>query len=132
MKGMKAMILYRIEHAVTNVGPYWGANSTNDSRQRDMGLAHTDDQHPSFSRDIDDWKVIGSRYEYNCCFSTVQQLVDWFDQIWLEVMHNNGYVVKVFEIDDTLVIESKYQSFFKRDQATVINTVNCLDVLDLV
>lgn len=127
------MIIYRIEHKTSDVGPYWGANSvTNDLRQQDMGIAHTDEQHPSMSRDIDDSKVIGSRYDYNCGFNSVQQLVDWFDQIWLEIMQNNDYVVKVFDIDDQYVIEGKYQTFFRRNDAVYVSCVNPMDVLSLV
>lgn len=113
------MYIYRIEHKDTERGPYNSETSfQNDPRLYRIGLAHTDDDHPSMWIDCTYvYKNGHSHSDYYCGFSTIDQMVQWFDQ-WFDALHNNGFKLVMYRIAKNYTIAGKRQTIFVKERVT--------------
>lgn len=123
------MLIYRIEHSATNVGPYNSSTPFVNTAQYDMGWSHTNDTHPSMWRDI--IKPRSNRVKhrsYYCGFSDIDRMLTWFDG-WFDVLRDNGFHIAIYSANN--VLDGQYQTVFVKRSAKRIATVS-LNNLDLL
>ena len=102
------MKVYRVEHYRTRIGPYrhWGRLRLKIDKAHGYGERDRD-THPTPSEELGDafWKWRGSKLykdkPFKCGFSSTPQLKLWFKG-WLKKLHNNGFVIRVYEAEDYL------------------------------
>ena len=112
------MLVYRIEHKDNNIGPYWNDDSykRNNPAIREMGIKHTNDNHPSMWNDCNQYKIKDVE-AYHCAFISLNQLSVWFEG-WLQIIHDNDYIIATYETDDYRI--GTYQVVFNKSSATRI------------
>lgn len=82
------MIIYRIEHEETGIGPYIATGLSDEVS--DMGWAHEDDDiHPTPNFDIGIEREI--RDGERCGFSSLEQLHNWFTFEELDMLMMEGF-----------------------------------------
>lgn len=113
------MYIYRIEHKVTGTGPYNAeTHFNNDPRLYDIGYAHSNDDHPSMWTDCEHTYKNGYCYlDYYCGFSTIDQMIQWFDQ-WFDALHNNGFKLVRYRIAKQYTIAGNKQTVFVKERAS--------------
>lgn len=96
-----------------------------------MGGAHTDDDHPSVSVEFPDVYT----KEFACGFDSLEQYERWFTCRWRALMHDLGFVLRVFELDSADVQVGDTQSIARISAiqaATESAEIISLEVDDLV
>lgn len=112
------MLVYRVEHKRTKLGPYSGQH-----RMHGMGYAHCDEKHPSPWEDtIPVRRFIDRHNEVVHGFDSLSKLHEWFDG-WANKMANKGFVVRVYEVPLGSYRRGK-QVLFLRDKATWVKTLS--------
>jgi len=64
------------------------------------------------------------REDYAFGFDSMKKLNRWFCKTNRKELHNHNYVIKVFDVDKQHAYSSKFQSIFKRDEATLVETID--------
>jgi hypothetical protein len=126
------MYVYRIEHPNTGDGPYGESLDDiklQDRRLLDMGCQHCDRNHPGMWEEFSKTGIDSPR-NYYCGFDTIENLKDWFDT-WLEILHNNGFELRIYSISKMDCMIGKYQSIFIKSVATLVDSMPIQDIIDL-
>ena len=118
------MIVYRIAKEVPNrpeafpVGPYqWVDENLNYPPGIDkMGDAHRDRSHP----------LPGSEGHWMsftdvCGFTDEFRLLLWFDG-FLDMLHENGFLIYEYDVPEWHVVDLTYQSVFSRVSAVLVRS----------
>lgn len=129
------MYFYRIEHGKYNTGPYHleniPINEVIHSEQYQLGRVHSDDAHPGMWYDC---KLTNNQYaamDYYCGFISFEKLIQWFSSEWMQIMHDNGFVLKIYEVKDDCVINGKAQDVFVRSEATIVDIISLQEAVQL-
>jgi hypothetical protein len=126
------VLIFRIE-TDEGKGPYqrgWCMRTIAECRrhpvpQDDSGLA-------------DFWKHCGDKDSMFFGFGTTAQMRAWFYQdSWLKTLHEEGYQLSTYEIDDEPDVHGyvhacigNTQAVFRRDRAKLIDTAQLIDLID--
>lgn len=93
--GMEKITVYRLEHAVTQTGPY----QTEGTLASRMSEAHVDDPlRPTTGNDGLGWWIDWDDEESEAVFgcATLDGLLTWFDG-WEKELHEAGYCISVYQ-----------------------------------
>ena len=114
------MFVYRVEHKITNKGPY--VRNTDSYTRKMMDDHNSSNNHPSVIVDCFNDSILkfyGQGTDYYCGFESVEQLIDWFDEYMIG-LQKIGFIVRVFDVDYCDVIFGKKQLVFKRENFTPV------------
>lgn len=87
-------------------------------------------RHPTPDRDIPEWDDLyesGESHYYFCGFSSIDQLLNWFDSEKIRIeMKRLGAVLQIYEIEETKnsVFHGKMQIVFLKARARLIKTTD--------
>jgi hypothetical protein len=119
------MLVYRIEHRITGLGPYWGAKVKGLLTYRHACAQHRPT--PIVDSKIGNvWNRLDydEQESYKFGFDSIKKLDKWFCLSNQKELHNYGYVVKVYEVDEKHTCTSKYQTIFIFDKANFKETLS--------
>lgn len=124
------MYIYRIEHTIVGCGPYnLETNIPNPDSLYTAKSKYSHMDQPSMWNDCsyNDIHSKYSRYDYFCSFSSIEQLIHWFDG-WFEALDENCFHLAIYSIDCEYVIEGTYQTLFIKNNATKCDSMSLLDI----
>lgn len=82
------MLVYRVEHKQTGIGPYHNKTSS----LYKMKKAHSDEEHPSWWIDL-----IAVNVNYYAGFSNPNELISWFSGFFSD-LKKEGFHVAIYEV----------------------------------
>lgn len=113
------MRIFRIEHPGNGRGPY--KQTTEDVVRDEYGtsinIAHSDCSHPNPRADFGHWIM---SYE-QCAFDSIEKLLVWFDEQWIDILHDAGYMLCEYEVPDLCVRVGNFQVVYDADKARLIH-----------
>lgn len=123
------MRVYRIEHSVSKKGCY-----THSSSHELTDCMWSDGYYfarpgPNREPEFSDTPWRTSAYiEYFFGFASIEQFQRWFDtQKIIGLLHREGFIMRVFDCDDTDVIVSQWQAAFRIQNAKEVEKMT-LDI----
>lgn len=134
------MLVYRIEHPLTRVGPYSSLRflSFDEVGEKDyLRLYQVGYNLEYYHRDTKNHPVMLDDLRYKlgyffnprnisnlvCGFIGLDQMVEWFDWI-LDDIFNAGYELFVYSAEDVIIGESNKQCFFDQTKAELVGQYN--------
>lgn len=124
------MLVYRIEHSVSRIGPYHCA-LPHDYPNRNMAVAVSNltdalqaahstlaavTTHPTMYADV----LVRTDEDLYCGFTSIAQLLEWFDGFMAD-LHSAGYIVCVYESEH--VFHGSRQVAFDRARSSLVRTI---------
>lgn len=122
------MLLYRVEHPESKLGPYVHGSRSN--KISEMVYQHNDDpdNHPSPRNDIGRFlREDGSDHE-RCAFTSRDQLVEWFGE-WLPALAEDGFHCVKMQVNTAHVIVGSKQAIYVANKAIPISAISLKELL---
>lgn len=132
------MLVWRIQCSATGDGPYIKGYRQHNLPRRlwadleHMSYAHSsdwrtgEDRHPSPDDETGLDNTISS--DEFCCFTSASALRQWFEG-YGRLLDKAGYEVVVFQVDKQDVRQGKFQSVFRKAQATRLMSFSPLTII---
>lgn len=118
---MDRKYLYRIEHVITGLGPYWTGGINILSR-------HNDSQHPNMYIDTQ----APQSMNLHCGFLTIEQFMEWFElDVLTSINEFGGFLVMIYDITGADYYEGKKQTVFNKCQAIYVDRMTLDDIMQL-
>lgn len=107
--------VYRVEHAETRTGPYntWGTTI------EDMVQDHANSlsEHPG---PCDDGLEDVDSFVHFFGFEKPEHLTDWFEEKYLKILHQEGFVRSTYAVKKRYVLFGGRQLVFEKDYAELV------------
>lgn len=126
------MLIYRIEKTDTRNGPY--CKSTFSDAETLLSAHNGSDMHPGPPQSFDtQWSQISMleqlRYHFAC--ESIEQLFEWFDG-FLDDLHEDGFVIRAYEVPDEDIMYSPKQIAFLRDNEVLKEEIQIITLTENV
>ena len=116
------MLIYRIEHATNNHGPYIPTYRADDvCFELSSDLRRKHNGHPKHPGCRQEFMGRFREKEHFCGFGSIDALKRWFHG-FLKKLSEAGYVIKIYDIDPSKVLVGKYQVVFEKRHAALVAT----------
>ena len=132
------MLVWRVEHRKSRVGPYTHGSYKEGTLRKTINNAHGYDEirrgkahlHPTPSQDRgiysdDFYEFKRNNPDFNCGFISIQQLKSWFAR-WLRKLNQKGFVIRTFEVDGNECLVGQKQVVFSRKGRRALKTFGVL------
>lgn len=130
----KRYTLYRVEHAkhrVTDSVIHIGCYSTEFEGGDEMLEEHLDDDiWPGMRTDFPMYSSTDNTQDWYCAFDSLERLREWFGD-WVDIMLNDGFVVREYVVSLMVTGRSYKQVFFKCDSVIEKKIVEPLESLEI-
>ena len=131
------MYIYRVEDPITGRGPYNPDKNATDEMHLlddDISDAHTDSAHPVMFGDCgfeNAFRYCDDACKYYAGCVAVEQLYSWFIGFWNR-LRDCGYIVRVYDVCDSLVHTGGYQCCFVMSGANIADEMSIDDFVSIV
>lgn len=108
------MIIYRVEHKDTGLGPYnhsW--DEENAELEDKLQTEHSNLSHPSMYEDFDIDMISRDHY---FGFPSLTSLAEWFEGGWIGILIECGFIIREYNVDNVLMGKSGRQVMFKKKE----------------
>lgn len=118
------MRIFRIEHRIHDKGPYYFYPDVMAEVVERRRFTYSEDgsvlsdNHPSPTKD-----GISFTSDHVFGFDKLESLYDWFGKENIPSFENQGFLIKIFEVDPEHVVAGKSQIAFVRNKSTVVGSV---------
>lgn len=130
------MYFYRVEHGTnSHIGPYnlndLPREVIRDTTIYELPWWHGNETHPGMWRDCKRLDIHHSSCDYYCGFHSFESFCAWFEIDLLDMLHRNGFILAVYDIDSCYVSRGTYQSIMIKMYAVRVDTMVLTDVQQL-
>ena len=112
----KTTIVYRVEHPIDSFGPYMSMYAIEEFSK------HNNDRESHPTPTYDGGLSIHLGYEYSC-FSSLDQLKEWFDTDDRKLLAEDGFNIIIFEVPIDDVIFGSKQGLMDKARARAIDYI---------
>lgn len=114
------MLIYRIEHPVNGNGPYKQTKENAPRNEYGESINNVHGGDPTHPAPFSDFGHMIMWYE-KCGFESIDKLLVWFESEWIDILHDLGYLLCIYEVPDLCVHIGNFQVVYDHDKAVLIH-----------